>query len=164
MYYKIYHSPIGKLYLVSDGVHLIGCYLENQKYFPNKLNDWEENGNFEIFINSIDWLTKYFNGENPDIDNINIKLKGTDFRLLVWEILRKIPYGKTTTYKYIANEVAKKKKLASMSAQAVGNAVAHNPLLIFIPCHRVVAKNKSLVGFAAGIENKKLLLDLEGNN
>ena len=164
MYYKIYHSPIGKLYLVSDGVHLIGCYLENQKYFPNKLNDWEENGNFEIFINSIDWLTKYFNGENPDIDNINIKLKGTDFRLLVWDVLRKIPYGKTTTYKDIANEVAKKKNLASMSAQAVGNAVAHNPLLIFIPCHRVVAKNKSLVGFAAGIENKKILLDLEGNN
>ena len=164
MYYKIYHSPIGKLYLVSDGVYLTGCYLENQKYFPNKLNDWEENGNFEIFINSIDWLTKYFNGENPDIDNINIKLKGTDFRLLVWDVLRKIPYGKTTTYKDIANEVAKKKNLASMSAQAVGNAVAHNPLLIFIPCHRVVAKNKSLVGFAAGIENKKILLDLEGNN
>lgn len=164
MYYKIYHSPIGKLYLVSDGVHLIGCYLENQKYFPNKLNDWEENGNFEIFINSIDWLTKYFNGENPDIDNINIKLKGTDFRLLVWDVLRKIPYGKTTTYKDIANEVAKKKNLASMSAQAVGNAVAHNPLLIFIPCHRVVAKNKSLVGFSAGIDNKKILLELEANN
>ena len=164
MYYKIYHSPIGKLYLVSDGVYLTGCYLENQKYFPNKLNDWEENGNFEIFINSIDWLTKYFNGENPDIDNINIKLKGTDFRLLVWDVLRKIPYGKTTTYKDIANEVAKKKNLASMSAQAVGNAVAHNPLLIFIPCHRVVAKNKSLVGFAAGIDNKKILLELEANN
>ena len=164
MYYKIYHSPIGKLYLVSDGVNLVGCYLESQKYFPNKLNDWEENGNFEIFINSIDWLTKYFNGENPDIDNINIKLKGTDFRLLVWDVLRKIPYGKTTTYKDIANEVAKKKNLASMSAQAVGNAVAHNPLLIFIPCHRVVAKNKSLVGFAAGIDNKKILLELEANN
>ena len=164
MYYKIYHSPIGKLYLVSDGVHLIGCYLENQKYFPNKLNDWEENDNFEIFINSIDWLTKYFNGENPDTDNINIKLKGTDFRLLVWEILRKIPYGKTTTYKDIANKIVKIKDLDNMSAQAVGNAVAHNPLLIFIPCHRVISQNKSLVGFAAGIENKKILLDLEGNN
>lgn len=164
MYYKIYHSPIGKLYLVSDGVHLIGCYLENQKYFPNKLDDWEENDNFEIFINSIDWLTKYFNGENPNIDNINIKLKGTDFRLLVWEILRKIPYGKTTTYKDIANKIVKIKDLDNMSAQAVGNAVAHNPLLIFIPCHRVISQNKSLVGFAAGIENKKILLDLEGNN
>ena len=164
MYYKIYHSPIGKLYLVSDGVHLIGCYLENQKYFPNKLDDWEENDNFEIFINSIDWLTKYFNGENPNIDNINIKLKGTDFRLLVWEILRKIPYGKTTTYKDIANKIVKIKDLDNMSAQAVGNAVANNPLLIFIPCHRVISQNKSLVGFAAGIENKKILLDLEGNN
>ena len=164
MYYKIYHSPIGKLYLVSDGVYLTGCYLENQKYFPNKLNDWEENDNFEIFINSIDWLTKYFNGENPDIDNINIKLKGTDFRLLVWEILRKIPYGKTTTYKDIANKIVKIKDLDNVSAQAVGNAVAHNPLLIFIPCHRVISQNKSLVGFAAGIENKKILLDLEGNN
>ena len=164
MYYKIYHSPIGKLYLVSDGVNLVGCYLESQKYFPNKLDDWEENGNFEIFINSIDWLTKYFNGENPDISNIKIKLEGTEFRLLIWEILKGIPYGETTTYKDIADKIVKIKDLDNMSAQAVGNAVAHNPLLIFIPCHRVVAKNKSLVGFAAGIENKKILLDLEGNN
>ena len=48
MYYKIYHSPIGKLYLVSDGVYLTGCYLENQKYFPNKLNDWKENKDLMI--------------------------------------------------------------------------------------------------------------------
>ena len=164
MYYKIYHSPIGKLYLVSDGVYLTGCYLENQKYFPNKLNYWKENKDLMIFKNSEDWLKKYFNKENPDIDNVDIKFEGTDFRILVWEILRKIPYGKTTTYKDIADEIVKIKDLDNMSAQAVGNAVAHNPLLIFIPCHRVVAKNKFLVGFAAGIENKKLLLDLEGNN
>ena len=117
-----------------------------------------------IFKNSEDWLKKYFNKENPDIDNVDIKFEGTDFRILVWEILRKIPYGKTTTYKDIADEIVKIKDLDNMSAQAVGNAVAHNPLLIFIPCHRVVAKNKFLVGFAAGIENKKILLDLEGNN
>ena len=117
-----------------------------------------------IFKNSEDWWKKYFNKENPDIDNVDIKFEGTNFRILVWEILRKIPYGKTTTYKDIADEIVKIKDLDNMSAQAVGNAVAHNPLLIFIPCHRVVAKNKYLVGFAAGIENKKILLDLEGNN
>ena len=84
------------------------------------------------------------------------------FRKEVWEILLKIPYGKTMTYKEIAQILARQRGLSSMSAQAVGGAVGHNPISLMIPCHRVVGTNGSLTGYAGGIEKKIELLRLEG--
>ena len=75
-----------------------------------------------------------------------------------WEILKKIPYGKIITYKDIAKEIARLNGLSSMSTQAVGNAVGHNPISIIIPCHRVVSCNGSLTGYAGGISKKIELL------
>ena len=90
-----------------------------------------------------------------------IHLESTPFRLSVWEILKKIPYGKIITYKDIAKEIARLNGLPSMSMQAVGNAVGHNPISIIIPCHRVVSCNDSLTGYAGGISKKIELLTLE---
>ena len=87
---------------------------------------------------------------------------GTAFQKEVWEILRTIPYGETTTYGGIAAKIAKKRGLPRMSAQAVGNAVGRNELSILIPCHRVVGTNGSLTGYAGGIDKKADLLKLEG--
>lgn len=87
---------------------------------------------------------------------------GTAFQKEVWEILRTIPYGETTTYGGIAAKIAKKRGLTRMSAQAVGNAVGRNELSILIPCHRVVGTNGSLTGYAGGIDKKTALLKLEG--
>ncbi|HIR45503.1 MAG TPA: MGMT family protein, partial [Candidatus Ventrisoma faecale] len=87
---------------------------------------------------------------------------GTAFQKEVWEILRTIPYGETTTYGGIAAKIAKKRGLPRMSAQAVGNAVGRNELSILIPCHRVVGTNGSLTGYAGGIDKKTALLKLEG--
>ena len=87
--------------------------------------------------------------------------ESTPFRLSVWEILKKIPYGKIITYKDIAKEIARLNGLPSMSTQAVGNAVGHNPISIIIPCHRVVSCNGSLTGYAGGISKKIELLTLE---
>jgi len=85
--------------------------------------------------------------------------KTSEFRLAVWKILTKIPYGKTTTYKAISEQlIASGKKSA---AQAVGGAVGHNPISILIPCHRVLGSDGSLTGFAGGIDKKSFLLDLE---
>lgn len=75
--------------------------------------------------------------------------------------MRKIPYGKTTTYGEIAAEIAQQRGLKRMSAQAVGGAVGHNPISIIVPCHRVVDKNGNLTGYAGGIELKTALLKLE---
>jgi len=80
----------------------------------------------------------------------------------VWELLYEIPYGKTTTYGNIARRLVEKRGLSSMSAQAVGSAVGHNPISIIVPCHRVVGSNGSLTGYAGGINKKIELLKLEG--
>jgi len=88
--------------------------------------------------------------------------EGTDFRTGVWEILKTIPYGRTVTYGEIAAAAAKRKGIKSMSAQAVGGAVGHNPVSIIIPCHRVVGADGSLTGYAGGIDRKIALLKLEG--
>lgn len=164
MYYCTYESKIGLLYLISDGESLIGCYLEGQKYFPNNIDNYYLNEELSILAKSKDWLKKYFNGENPSIDEIPLNYIGTEFRKTVWEILKDISYGELFTYKHIAEKIAKAKDLETMSAQAVGGAVGHNPLLIFIPCHRVVGVDGSLTGYAAGIENKRYLLNLESDN
>ena len=86
---------------------------------------------------------------------------GTDFQKEVWEILCAIPYGQTMTYGEIAKQIAAKKGLPRMSAQAVGGAVGHNGISIIVPCHRVVGANGSLTGYAGGIEKKMKLLKLE---
>ena len=75
---------------------------------------------------------------------------------------RWIPYGTVTTYGAIAGKIAEKRNRPSMSAQAVGGAVGHNPISIIIPCHRVVGAGGSLTGYAGGVERKRWLLELEG--
>ena len=164
MYYCTYESKIGLLYLISDGKSLIGCYLEGQKYFPNNIDNYLLSEELNILVKSKAWLEKYFNGENPSIDEILLSFNGTEFRNTVWEVLKEIPYGEVVTYRHIAEIIAKTKGLETMSAQAVGGAVGHNPLLIFIPCHRVIGVDGSLTGYAAGLENKRFLLNLESDN
>ena len=164
MYYCTYESKIGLLYLISDGESLCGCYLENQKYFPNDIDDYQLNDELNVFIESIAWLEKYFNGENPSIDEIPLNFNETEFRNTVWKVLKEIPFGEVITYRDIAEIIAKNRGIKTMSAQTVGGAVGHNPLLIFIPCHRVIGADGSLTGYAAGIENKRFLLNLESDN
>ena len=88
--------------------------------------------------------------------------RGGEFRQAVWELLCQIPYGELTTYGHLAKEMAARLGRASMSAQAVGGAVGHNPISIIIPCHRVVGSDSSLTGYAGGLEKKRYLLSLEG--
>ena len=106
------------------------------------------------------WLDIYFAGNEPDFTP-PLHPIGSAFRQSVWEILRQIPYGKTTTYGEIARQLSEKMGLSRMSAQAVGGAVGHNKISIIIPCHRVVGANGSLTGYAGGIDKKGKLLELE---
>lgn len=145
-----YNSPIGKLTLETDGEFLTGLW------FSEKLG--VENKTLPIFKETKKWLDIYFKGKNPDFTP-KIKLEGSAFRHSVWKILQEIPYGTTVTYKYIAQKVFKDK----ICAQAVGNAVGHNPISIIVPCHRVIGTNGSLTGYAGGLERKVKLLQLEGN-
>lgn len=87
---------------------------------------------------------------------------GGEFRQGVWEILCQIPYGQLTTYGDIAKKMAERMNRVTMSAQAVGGAVGHNPISIIIPCHRVVGTTGSLTGYAGGVDKKIWLLKHEG--
>lgn len=161
MYYSVYASPIGVLYLVSDGEYLLGSYTKEQKNFPKDFNFYEETSELDIFIVTKLWLDNYFFGKMVSSVFPKIKFEGTEFQCMVWSILRDIPFGNTTSYKKISEEYCLRTGKKTMSVQAIGNAIGRNPLLVFIPCHRVLSSEAKLTGFSAGIENKKLLLDLE---
>ena len=119
------------------------------------------NDDEKILIETKKWLNRYFNGEKPCPNELDLAPIGSKFRKNVWDILCKIPYGKVITYNDIAKEIAKKRKINKMSAQAVGGAVGHNPISIIIPCHRVIGTNGSLTGYAGGLDKKEYLLKLE---
>lgn len=159
-YIKYYNSPIGKIFMVSDGKNLINLSFENSKYYSNTYNDCQFKSDLPIFKSTESWLNIYFKGESPNFTP-KIKLIGSDFRIKVWEILLSIPHGQTTTYGEIARELAISSNLKRMSAQAVGGAIGHNPISIIVPCHRVVGVSGSLTGYAGGIDKKIALLKLE---
>lgn len=162
VYTSHYKSRIGEIMLASNGDSLIGLWIKGQKYFAANIpEDAIENNELNIFLKTTNWLDKYFNGEQPSIQELQIAPVGTKFRQEVWKILCKIPYGQTITYGEIAKSIAKVNGNKSMSAQAVGGAVGHNPISIIIPCHRVVGTNGSLTGFAGGIDKKIKLLEHE---
>ena len=164
MYYTTtYPSPVGLLTLASDGNNLVGLWIEGQKYHGNIISDMlVEKDDIPVFDLAKKWINLYFAGKKPAIAELPLAPIGGDFRQGVWKILREIPYGEVTTYGNIARKMAASTGRASMSSQAVGGAVGHNPISIIIPCHRVVGSNGSLTGYAGGLGIKIKLLELEG--
>lgn len=160
-YSQSYESPVGKILLVSKDNRLIGAWIEGQKYFMENVDEKLLEKEDEILSRTKDWLDRYFNGEKPSIDELDLAPMASEFRCDVWKILCKVPYGKTVTYGEIASRLALKRGVERMSAQAVGGAVGHNPISIIIPCHRVMGKNGKLTGYAAGLDKKKFLLNHE---
>lgn len=162
-YVTRYPSPVGMLTLACDGENLAGLWMEKQKYFGETIpEDMRTLDDLPVFHAAKNWLTRYFAGENPVISELSLRPIGGEFRQSVWKILCEIPYGKITTYGDIAKTVASRLGKKSMSSQAVGGAVGHNPISIIIPCHRVVGANGSLTGYAGGVDTKVKLLELEG--
>ncbi len=159
-YTNRYESPLGAILLAADETGLSGLWFEGQKYFARNLQKENEEKELPVFEQARKWLDIYFKGKEPDFQ-LPLHFTGTEFQNEVWEILYGIPYGQTTTYGDIARQLAAKKGLQRMSAQAVGSAVAHNPISIIVPCHRVVGAGGSLTGYAGGIAKKIALLKLE---
>lgn len=156
-----YESPVGTITLASDGENLTGLRFCGQEHaesaFPDR-NSTEKA--LPIFSQTKDWLDIYFSGKDPGFTP-PLKIVGSEFQKSVLEILSKIPFGRSTSYGEIAREIAEKSGKEFMSAQAVGGAVAHNPIFIIVPCHRVLGSSGKLTGYAGGIERKKFLLALE---
>lgn len=144
---ELYKSPLGLLTLVSDGNSLTELKF-------GELKESSDNHDVPIFIETRRWLDLYFSGKKPDFMP-PLKPQGTPFQQKVWRELLTIPYGQTTTYGAIA------KRIGCHSAQAVGQAIHHNPIAIIIPCHRVIGADGSLTGYASGLEIKRKLLQIE---
>lgn len=156
-----YDSPLGPMLLAADEAGVTGAWFEGQKYFAARLGPGSAEGDSPALAGARRWLDLYFAGREPDFMP-PLHLTGTAFQLAVWELLRAIPYGQTTTYGTLARRLAARQGLDRMSAQAVGGAVGRNPLCVIVPCHRVMGASGNLTGFGGGIATKKKLLELEG--
>lgn len=157
-FYSVYNSPIGELLLVSDGATLTGLFFDGKKRAEEEKKSEKK---IPVLENTRKWLDIYFQGEEPDFLP-EMSFHDTAFREEVWSLLQNIPYGKTVTYGDLAKQIAKRRGLKKMSAQAIGGAVGKNPISIIIPCHRVIGSDGSLTGYGGGIERKEFLLKLEG--
>ena len=160
MYVTTLPSPLGDLYLASDGTALTGLWIAGQKYFASTLPaEVTENPSLPVFRQTEDWLRAYF-AKAPLPSLPPLRPEGSPFRQAVWALLQEIPSGQTRTYGALTKQL--KAMGIPAAPQAVGGAVGHNPISILIPCHRCLGADGSLTGYAGGLEKKKFLLELEG--
>ena len=152
-----YSSPLGKIILVSNGTALTELDFAEDVSAASATRTQKD---LPVFEEVSRWLDAYFAGRDPGALP-PLAPHGTAFQQAVWKILRRIPYGTTTTYGRIAAHIAAARG-GRMSAQAVGGAVGRNPISILIPCHRVIGADGSLTGYAGGLDKKEYLLRLEG--
>lgn len=152
-YRQLYQSPLGPLSVVVDEESLVGIWFCDQANCEQGLEHIE--AAFQPLHEAVfEWLDRYFIGENPFMP-FPLFPQGTDFQQRVWAYLAQIPYGESRTYGEIAQA------LSCKSAQAIGQAVGRNPLLLLIPCHRVLGMENKLTGYAAGLDRKRWLLNHE---
>lgn len=134
-----------------DGLHLL--HFMNGRHPKSPDRSWNEDK--KPFKEVIRQLKSYFAGKLKEFD-VPLVLQGTDFQLLVWRRLQKIPYGETVSYGQIARELGNPE-----ASRAVGLANGSNPIPIIVPCHRVIGSNGNLTGFGGGLPVKQKLLTLE---
>ena len=135
----------------------MGVYFADQRHVPAAEQLGSEVTLAEDpFLQTVaEQLREYFDGTRHEFD-VPLAPEGSDFELRVWEQLRAIPHGTTTSYGQLARQLD-----TPGGAQGVGQAVGHNPISVIVPCHRVVAADGSLTGYAGGLQRKRALLDLE---
>ena len=149
-----YESPLGIIVIESDGECITGLSFDDHPDVESTMT------NIPVLKEACRWLDVYFDGRDPGATP-PIKTKGTPFQERIWHMLSQIPYGTTVTYGSIAKKISREDG-RKMSAQAVGNAVGKNPIVIMVPCHRVIGSDGDLTGYAFGIGRKRCLLSLEG--
>ena len=161
IFYAYMETPIGKLLVASSEKGLVRIMFPHEekadlvsllkKEYPEEtlVEDPEKN------LLVIKQIKEYFDGSRT-VFSLPLDIRGTEFQKSVWEALKKVPYGETSSYGEIACSIGKPK-----AARAVGNANRKNPIPIVIPCHRIIGSDGSMTGFGGGIPLKKKLLELE---
>lgn len=153
-FYYHYDTPIGLIRIEETGNALTGLYLYQKHSFPleEHMQYYRET---VLIAEAHRQLLEYFKGQRKSFQ-LPLRPEGTPFQQKVWDALCQIPYGQTKSYSEIAALCGNPK-----ACRAVGGACHNNPLLILIPCHRVLGKNGSLTGFGSGLSVKEYLLRLE---
>lgn len=154
LYYSEMSTIVGKLKLVASSHALLAILWGHEKPNRIKLDTMIKNEN-QVISATKKTLIEYFKGQRKTFD-IPLEPIGTDFQKEVWKVLKTIPYGTTLSYLEVARRIGN-----PLAVRAVGTAIGKNPISIIIPCHRVIGSNGKLTGFAGGLENKKILLELE---
>lgn len=167
------------LVAINKNIEITGLWFEGQKYFPSlkdacfveELSQEElashEGGNLDFqalakLIKDFELQIKQYEEGTLKVFDLPLAPEGTEFRQKVWQKLLEIPYGKTTSYGSIGKEIALEQGKETMSAQAIGGAVGHNPISLIIPCHRVLGAKGQLTGYAGGVDKKVAILQHEG--
>ncbi|WP_313344741.1 methylated-DNA--[protein]-cysteine S-methyltransferase [Sedimentibacter sp.] len=145
-----YDTTIGKLAIMDNGTEITNIEIAEGEY-TDDYNICET----ELIKSASEQLYEYFDGKRREF-NLPLKLNGTNFQNKVWKALCEIPYGETKSYKQIAEKVGDPN-----GSRAVGGANNKNPIMIVVPCHRVIGSNGSLVGYGSGLHIKELLLSIE---
>jgi len=146
-------SPLGQLVLVAEDGTLSGVYFPGHWTRPDAATFGERS---DSRLDDVErQLAEYLAGERTSFE-LSTTAAGTAFQCAVWDLIARIPYGRTASYGELARELG-----SPTLARQVGNAVGRNPLSVIVPCHRVVGSDGSLTGYAGGLARKRFLLDLE---
>jgi methylated-DNA-[protein]-cysteine S-methyltransferase len=152
-------SPLGDVLLAATEQGLAGVwFVHRQEHMPDS-SQWMTDDSHPTLLVAAQQLHEYFLGQRQSFDLPVQPAWGTPFQRAVWQALQRIPYGRTSTYGYIARDIGNPK-----AVRAVGAAIGQNPHSIIVPCHRVVGANGSLTGFAGGLDRKQHLLAFEATH
>ena len=158
--FDTFDTPLGQMTAVFSGdtlVHLdySDCPARIEKLLTRRFPDYEK-APLKNPQGIRDILRAYFEGDRNAFKGLKLQTGGTDFQQSVWRALQKIPHGQTLSYSELAEKVGRPR-----AVRAVGSANGKNPIAIIIPCHRVIARDGSLAGYAGGVDRKGQLLKLE---
>lgn len=148
-------TPLGAVTIVATGEAITGIYFSDQRHRPKDAALGDHVDDDALVDAAASQLVEYLAGDRTDFD-LPVHTHGDAFHQAVWNALRGIPFGTTTTYGQVAAEIG-----MPQQAQRVGQAVGRNPVGIVIPCHRVIGADGSLTGYAGGLQRKRWLLELE---
>ena len=154
IHYHMHESPLGSLLLAASAQGLCGLYFAEHRHFKGP-QGWLASEDHPHLLRAARQLDEYFAGGRRTFD-LPLDMAGTPFQRKVWEQLLQVPYGATTSYLSHAHAAG-----AGHAVRAVGTAIGRNPLSIVIPCHRIVASDGALAGYAGGLERKRYLLAFE---
>lgn len=152
------HPLIGELLLIANPKELVGIYFADWKHTPKVQSDWKRSPRHPVLGKASKQIQDYLNGRRTNF-TIPLQYAGTPFQRKVWKQIAFIPFGETISYSELAKRAGK-----SQAVRAAGSATGKNPLCVVIPCHRVIAKDGTLGGFAGGLPKKRRLLAVEKNS